>query len=381
MMPTNCRADTLSMAGGLPLFQRMGIIAFTRGGCLLARELAVKLRAEELCADAHVSVGGPERMASECQVESFDSLTSWTKEHFASDDALIFVGASGIAVRAIAPHVRDKFTDPAVVSVDEAGAFAVPLLSGHVGGANELARAIARVTCGQAAVSTATDVNGLFAVDEWAARHGLFIEERQLAKRISARLLEGRHVGFWTDCPGAWELPEGVVGAKSDLGFAVSVDDTCEPFALTLHLVPRVAVVGVGCRRDTEVDTLRRIVDAALSDAGISQHAVCILASIDVKSDEPAIGQLAASRQWTTRFFSARELAAQPGGFTSSAFVERTVGVDNVCERSVVAAGARLVSRKRCEDGVTVAIGLLQDEGCDAGQVGDMPAPSPSAAS
>ena len=108
----------------------------------------------------------------------------------------MYVGATGIAVRAIAPYVRDKFHDPAVVSVDEAGRFVVPLLSGHVGGANELARVVAELCGGQAVVSTATDVNELFAVDEWAARRGYAIVERVIAKEISARLLEGASVGF-----------------------------------------------------------------------------------------------------------------------------------------------------------------------------------------
>ena len=158
------------------------VIAFTRRGAALGRSLA-----DALGGSLHV----PARFAPEVGAEAYASLEGWTAWAWARADALVFVGAAGIAVRAIAPHVRDKFSDPAVVSVDEAGRFVVPLLSGHVGGANELARRVAALTGGQAAVSTATDVNGLFAVDVWARERGMAITDRVLAKEVSAALLEG----------------------------------------------------------------------------------------------------------------------------------------------------------------------------------------------
>ena len=225
--------------------QTIGIIAFTKAGCALAKKLADGLGL------GSGSVCGPARFADELGIDAYGSLDAWTQAHFTTDDALIFVGASGIAVRAIAPHVRDKFSDPAVVSVDEAGRFVVPLLSGHVGGANELAREVAAITGGQAAVSTATDVNGLFAVDEWAARHGFAILERSIAKEISAALLDGRPVGFRSDFE-LDEKPSGATEGAADIGFVVSLDDSAMPFPRTLHLVPRVATVGVGCRKGTD---------------------------------------------------------------------------------------------------------------------------------
>ena len=285
-------------------------------------------------------------------MSAYESLGAWTAEQFAQADALVYVGATGIAVRAIAPYVRDKFVDPAVVSVDEAGRFAVPLLSGHVGGANELARAVAQICGGQAVVSTATDVNELFAVDEWAARRGFCIVERAIAKEISAWLLEGKPVGFASDFALDWEPPSGIVpvgramnvfasdvptadadgkadGVSADsvqcmsasdssqqaaehsskggnrplpeVGFAVSLDDGCHPFERTLHLVPRIATVGVGCRRDTDPAVLERAVDEALVAAHVSTRAVHTLASIDVKKDEPAILLLAEKRGWDLR--------------------------------------------------------------------------------
>ena len=339
--------------------KRIGIIAFTRRGCLLAQRVADGL---DVC---DVAVYGPARFAEELGINAYDSLASWARDHFATDDALLFIGASGIAVRAIAPHARDKFTDPAVVSVDEAGRFVVPLLSGHVGGANELAREVARISGGQAAVSTATDVNGLFAVDEWAARNGLAIVERAVAKEVSAALLEGRPVGFRSRfaLPGLAELPAGVTEGPADVGFVVSLDDTESPFARTLHLVPRVVTVGVGCRRGTPPRSLRQAVHDALAQARVSSAAVTTLASIDVKEDEEALHALAAEKGWKLVFYTAAELEAVPGAFASSDFVKRTVGVDNVCERAACAGGASLILGKQAGDGVTVALA------CDFGKM------------
>lgn len=336
----------------------IALIAFTRKGCLLALDVARGLSAAADYAEASCSVCGPHRFADELGIDAYESLDAWTAEHFAADDALVYVGASGIAVRAIAPHVRDKFSDPAVVSVDEAGRFVVPLLSGHVGGANGLARTVADLVGGQAAVSTATDVNDLFAVDEWAARNGMVLLERDIAKEISAALLEGKPVGFQSDIEGTWDVPTSFKGGPGELGFTVSFDETAQPFTRTLHLIPRRATVGVGCRQGASAGVLERSVEEALASAHISPLAVETLASIDVKKEEPAIHALAASRGWDLKFYTADELTAVPGDFASSDFVKRTVGVDNVCERAACAEGATLVKGKQSGDGVTVAIAI-----------------------
>lgn len=138
------------------------------------------------------------------------TLKGWTAEHFAQDEALIFVGAVGIAVRAIAPHCRSKAADPAVVVVDEGGNFAVPLLSGHLGGANALARALAKACGAVPVITTATDVNGLFAVDLWAKAQNCAVLEPERIKHVSGALLAGQTVRYWSPWPVAGEPPAGV---------------------------------------------------------------------------------------------------------------------------------------------------------------------------
>ena len=346
--------------------EKIAVIAFTEQGCLLACLIAEGLRANGVAREAQVS--GPSRMAdASTGIVPYGSFAEWTAQAWSAADALLFVSASGIAVRAIAPHVRDKFSDPAVVSVDECGRFVVPLLSGHVGGANDLARAVAEICGGQACVSTATDVNGLFAVDEWARKQGLSICERVLAKEVSAALLSGAPVGFASDFPVEGELPAGVVGSGSDgtaaagrpaIGFHVTLDEASRPFERTLHLVPRIVTVGAGCHRDQSFDDLLAGVLEALETAHVPSRAVSMLASIDVKADEPAMHELARRMEWDLVFYTADELNAVPGEFASSDFVKKIVGTDNVCERAAVAGGAKLIAGKRAAHGVTAAIAV-----------------------
>lgn len=339
---------------------KVAFIAFTRRGYETMQNLAVNMALNSPRIGDEFTLTTTKRLADEVGLDSFDDLGTWTGERFSDSDALVFIGAAGIAVRAIAPHVRDKFSDPAVVSVDEAGRFAVPLLSGHVGGANDLSREVAAAIGAQAVVSTATDVNGLFAVDEWARKQGLVLVERQVAKEVSACLLDGGTVGFASDIAVEGALPSGVEEGPHELGIKVGIDTADCPFARTLHLVPRVVTVGVGCKRGTDAAALESFVRAALASAHVSPAAVARMASIDVKRDEEAVLALAKALGCEPVFYSAEQLAAVEGAFASSEFVKAAVGVDNVCERAAVAGGARLIGDKEAHEGMTVALG--QDE-------------------
>lgn len=319
------------------------VIAFTRRGAALGKTLA-----EGLNASLHV----PARFAGEVGAEAYDSLADWTARMWREKDALLFVGACGIAVRAIAPHVKDKFTDPAVVSVDEAGRFAIALLSGHVGGANALALRVAALTGGQAAISTATDVNGLFAVDVWARERDMVLTDRVLAKAVSAALLEGKPVGFISDF--GHGCPEGLTAGTGEIGVWVTWKTGEGPFARTLRLAPKGLILGIGCKRGTPQAAIEAAVTAAL--AGYEPQAVVRVATIDLKQDEPGLLAFCHAHDLPLSVYSAAELAAVEGEFTPSAFVKGVTGVDNVCERAAVRAGGAILVPKQAKNGVTVAV-------------------------
>lgn len=331
---------------------KLSFIAFTLNGSRLALKLAGAMeRQGDSC-----SVSLPPESAKTLQAEAYHSLAQWTEAHFSAADGLVFIGACGIAVRAVAPHIKDKFSDPAVVSMDEKGNFSIPLLSGHVGGANALARRLAGETAGIPVITTGTDVQGLFAVDEWAARQGLVIDGRAAAKKISSALLHGQAVSFQSDFPVIGPLPYGVITNSSPLGFCVTTLADKQPFQTTLRLIPKIIILGIGCRRGTREEDILEAVGKVLGRENISLQAIAETATIDLKADEP--GLLAFCRRLGLRLhtYSAAELSEAEGDFSSSDFVKSVTGTDNVCERAAVRAGGALLIKKQADRGITVAV-------------------------
>lgn len=314
-------------------------LAFTERGLALAQQLAAACPGPV----ARCGAGGP-------------GLDKWTAAQFAASDALIYIGAVGIAVRAIAPHCRSKATDPAVVVLDECGRFAVPLLSGHLGGANALTRRLAAVCGAVPVITTATDLHGLFAVDEWAKRQGCVVAEPERIKQVSGALLAGKCVHFTTDWPIQGTPPAGVLpAADGSADFAL----TLTPTGQALHIVPRIAVLGIGCRRGTAAEHLQAAFAAFCSESSMAPQGVAAAASIDLKRDEPGLAAFCRDHGWNMDFYTAAQLRAVPGSFTASGFVTSVTGVDNVCERAaVLASGGKLLVPKWARDGVTFAAAL-----------------------
>ena len=281
-------------------------------------------------------------------------------EAFRRCDLLVFVGASGIAVRKIAPYVRDKFQDPAVLCLDEYGRFVIPLLSGHVGGANAFARFLGRKLGAAVAVSTATDLNRRFAVDVFAVQNGLRIGSREKAKRVSAALLRGEEVAFSTDFPlrDTEKLPAGLVAKPMSEGqLCIRISAAPNPEAENcLVLTPPIYCLGVGCRKGMPVEAFRSAAELFLKEQNITKEALFSLASIDLKREETAVLALAEAFAVPAVFFTAEELRAVPGSFESSAFVEKTTGVGAVAARAAASCAPIRVAGKTVVGGATFAL-------------------------
>ena len=327
---------------------------------------AFTARGDELASKLAASLGGSVRGKDQ-------PLADWTRESFPSCKALIFVGAAGIAVRSITPYIRSKAEDPAVLCMDEGGRWVIPILSGHLGGANALARRLAALTGGEAVITTATDLNGLFAVDLWAKAQNMAALQPERIKNVSAKILRGETVTIDCPYPIAGTAPALVrLGRDADVIVSYRRREPlknchCEPVTdvtgvairppEALQLVPRVLTLGIGCKRGTGADTLTAAFDAFCAERGIVPEAVESAASIDLKRDEAGLLFFCESHGWPLRFYSAKELHSAPGDFTASAFVEAVTGVDNVCERSaVLASGGKLIEKKYARDGVTFAL-------------------------
>lgn len=345
---------------------KVALISFTREGAFLCSNIAAGLSA----AGHGCSAYGKELFAEEAGILPLrDSLDQWAASAFANSDALVFVGASGIAVRAIAPYVKDKTLDPAVAVVDEKGKYAISLLSGHLGGANDLVRSIAGIIGAEPVITTATDVNGRFAVDEWAKKNRLQIGDRKLAKEISAAILNGETVGVSSDFPIGGPLPELLCYTEEQtasdhdvllkIGFKISIYEEDGPFEKTLQLIPKTVTVGIGCRKGTSMAAVEGLLEQVLKEQKISVNAIEKICSIDIKKEEAALKQLADKLGVPLQFFSAAELGQLEGGFTASTFVNQITGVDNVCERAaVLGSGGELIVKKQALNGVTAAMAV-----------------------
>jgi len=360
----------------------ISIIGFTAAGQHTALDIARVLRGDgggEHCRVFLKKQGlepeqGVERVGG--------SLREWTGARFEDSDALVFVGAAGIAVRAIAPFIVSKRTDPAVLVTDERGTWVISLLSGHLGGANALTERVAAGIGAVSVITTATDVNGRFAVDVFAKENGLAITDMAAAKGISAAVLDGERIGLRSELPVKGELPaelymvpDGTKKAETDASrpaagwqIRVGIHRSAAAEGRTLWLVPQCLVLGVGCRRGKETAALVSFVREMLEREGICPEAVAAVASIDRKADEPAIRELAEFFGVPFVTFSAEQLMALVGDFASSAFVRAQVGADNVCERSAVLGAAadgapgRLVIGRQARDGMTVAAAVRHRE-------------------
>ncbi|MCI9569039.1 MAG: cobalt-precorrin 5A hydrolase [Lachnospiraceae bacterium] len=292
-------------------------------------------------------------------------LSAWAGVQFEEMDALVFVGACGIAVRALAPFIKDKRTDPAVVVVDEKGSFVIPILSGHLGGANDLALLLAGGLEAMPVITTATDINGRFSVDSFAKIRGLTLANSETAKLVSADILAGEPVGVFSDFAIDGPVPDGLrtdTMCRHNIWITISQRNRPETGNVRiLKLIPRCVALGIGCRRGTPAARIREIIREAMEQGHVAAESICAVASIDLKSGEPGLCETAKELGVPFFTYTREELSAISGEFSDSEFVKQTVGVGNVCERAAVAAcleaakTGRLLFGKYAKDGVTVA--------------------------
>ena len=235
----------------------------------------------------------------------------------------------------IAPFVSDKLSDSPVVSLDEAGTFVIPLLSGHMGGANELAEQIAEQIGAIPVITTATDVNQTFAVDVFAKKCGLSIYNRDGIAKVSTKVLEGKMADIVISSQYT-ELEQGILG-----------------------LQPKEYVIGIGCRKGKRFEELDQFIRKWLAHAKVEKKLIRAMASIDLKKEEEGLLRWCAANRIPFQTYPAETLRQVKGDFSESSFVKEKTGVDNVCERAAMKAAGEsgiFVLRKVAENGMTIAI-------------------------
>lgn len=291
----------------------------------------------------------------------FSSDEGVYEEAFNNSDALIFVGATGIAVRKIAPYVKDKTTDPAVICVDELAQNVIPVLSGHIGGANEMAEKLADKLGSRAVITTATDINKRFSVDAWAAKNGFAIDDMNTAKDVSAAILE-EDIPLASDFHISSGYPNGLYPCTfGKLGVLISIYKK-NPYKETLHIIPKAVNIGIGCRKGVAKEAIADAVDDFLGANKIDPQSIKGFASIDLKKSEEGLLAYCRDKGYGISFYSADELAEIEGCSCASEFVLGVTGVDNVCERAALTGADRLIVNKTVYSGITLAAAVKDIE-------------------
>ncbi len=283
--------------------------------------------------------------------------TGAVRESWAKGGRLVFIMAAGIVVRAIAPLLTDKRTDPAVVCLDESGAHVVSLLGGHMGGANVLAGEIAQIIGGRAVITTATDVNGLPGLDLWAKEEDLAIEDWKRLPKTGTKLADQRTLLLFSDIP--LDAPEAFLSTE-DPAHADIVVTNKEGQALqrdALVLRPKNLVAGIGCNSGTSADEIEDALRKTLAGNKLSFLSIHAVATIDRKGSEPGLGVFAKKTGLPLVTFSPYELNLV-AGVTSSPAAWRATGARAVAEPAAIlgAGGGGLVVRKQRMGNVTIAI-------------------------
>lgn len=333
------------------------IWALTPGGARLAQKIARRLPETDL----FLSEGCGSRDSG---AVVFSGLADAIAERFGDYTGHIFIMSTGIVVRMLAPLIRHKTMDPAVVAADEAGRHVISLLSGHIGGANRLAEKIAALIGARPVITTATDLNQVPAIDVLARERHLTIENPSAIKHVSMALLNQERIYLHDpnhliqDALAGKVLASGEKTGKPDRP-GVFVDDIVVDLPpRTLLLRPATLVAGIGCNRHTPMAELHDLLLKTLQVHHLAPGSLACLASVDIKQDEKGLLELGLALNLPVIFFSRDELGRVKNIQNPSAMVEKHLGVKSVCEAAaILAAGnGKLAVPKQTTPNVTVAV-------------------------
>lgn len=300
----------------------------------------------------------------EPRISPFKGLSQELALQFTRFSAHIFIFSTGIAVRMIAPLIQSKTTDPAVVVVDDKGLHAISLLSGHLGGANHLAKEIAGIIHAKAVITTATDINHLPSIDLLAQERNLFIENPEAIKHVNMVFLKGGRLAVHDPLNCLQEqIPQEFISGQGIPKTGTGVVCTWKTVNVpreTLVLRPRVLSVGMGCNRHTPVEIIQDLLMEVFKKEWLSLNSVYTLATTDLKKNEPGFLLLAERLGLPWIFYDNLQLNSVDTIQTPSLMVEKHIGVKSVCEAAAILAAdrGRLIVPKQKNRDVTLAVAL-----------------------
>jgi len=352
---------------------RIAIIAITRNGALLGRKLRENLAGAEL----HVSSRYAGQAGKERQLFEAGELKELLATLWHDVDGFVLIMATGIVVRMIAPLLESKQSDPAVVTMDDAGRFSISLLSGHLGGANELAERCAFISGARAVITTATDANELPSFDMLAKEQGWVIDDINRVKVLNRLLLDDEEIAV-VDPSGkarCWFHGRGRLSFFATIAEATSSPAQGFLFVTNRHLPPhtqpdnllilrpRNLVLGIGCNRGTPVDEIDEFVAGHLKRIFASLKSVCCIASAAAKRDEAGLIEFAERHHIPLEFYESEELNRVACPSPASEYAKAAIGAVGVAEPAALLAsgGGRLLLKKVKSGNVTLAVAQVKE--------------------
>jgi cobalt-precorrin 5A hydrolase len=354
----------------------IAVVAITRHGVVTALKIHRALEA----ASVKSTVYAPEKYSQNGVVTLDKKFADFIREIYSKVDGIVAVMATGITIRSVAPLLESKLTDPAVVGVDASGKFVISLLSGHLGGANDLTNIIAQGINAIPVITTASDILGKQSVDELARKLYLKIENPDSLVALNSAIINGDRVVVVL--VGDVKMPSNAFGtydtrAAKDTaealeivgGFDAGVIVANEPLTLTKFtkpftiLKPRKIIVGLGARKEASVDSMVQAVNLSLENLHIPLSRVEAFATVDIKRDSQPMLDAVAKLGAPLEFLSVEELSTVTYSDLSpdSAMIQEKIGIGGVCERAalkVAGPNSKLILKKQKLNGVTVAVAL-----------------------
>ncbi|WP_410208867.1 cobalt-precorrin 5A hydrolase [Fusobacterium sp.] len=320
---------------------KIAIWSVTRG----AGKVALKL-SEKISADVYTLKKF--EIDNSIQMENF---TDKLESKFSSYDAHIFIMATGIVVRKIASLIKRKDTDPAVLVIDEKERFVISLLSGHLGGANELTEELAEKFSLLPVVTTSSDITGKIAIDTLSQKMQCQMENLEKAKNITSLIVDNKNVDIL--------LPKNVtVGKNCGTSSGVVISSNKENIEV-MRIYPENLIIGVGCRRGTVKENILIAIEKVMKKHNLSYRSIKKIATVDVKADEKGLIEAAKALNKELIIVDRKEIAPIENMFKGSEFVKKQIGVTCVsepCAYIVSNKNGIFLEKKFIDNGITISI-------------------------
>lgn len=334
---------------------KLGIITVTKKGVEKALLIKEKLIENNLIEEKHCDIFTMKKFVAEGKEDKTLLIDGKLKDFFGKIylfyNTFLFVTATGIAIRTIAPYIKSKDTDPAILSMDEGGNFVIPLLSGHLGKANERAKIIANISKSFPVITTASDVSGKIAVDSFAMKINSKLNSLEEAKKVTSLIISGKNVDIKIPQNMEVENPEGLILISNRKKIEIS------------KIIPQNIVVGIGSKRGKEMKYIVSAIDETFEKLNLCKESIKCFATADIKKDEIGIIETAKFFDRELKIIDRKDILKIENNFESSSFVKKITGVGSISAPSAFIAGkkkGKFLAEKLKYDGITISIFELE---------------------